>query len=429
VNRRRGSTLVNTLVTLVVLALLGGGGYAAWFYWLGHASANTFRTAEVEKTDLLADISSTGTIVPEDVIDVGAQVVGMIKGFGPDPRDTGRTVDYGTPVDEGAVLARLDDSVYRSQLESAEANEARAKADLKQMEAKVRQTERDWNRAQNLLPRKIISDLDYDTAQNAYETAKASLEVGKATLKQAEASRRQAEINLGYTVIKSPVRGIIVDRRVNIGQTVVSSLNAPSLFLIAKDLKRLLVYASVNEADIGQVYVGQKVRFFVDAHPGREFKGEVSQIRLNATSTQNVVTYTVVVSTDNSDGVLLPYLTANLKFEVSRRPDVLAVPNAALRFKPTPAQIAPDVRAAAGGGRPKGKEQEAGKEKTGTVWVEDRGFVRPVRVTLGITDGTLTEVKGDGISEGTVVVISASGPETAGGGSANPFMPTMNRRQ
>ena len=169
-----------------------------------------------------------------------------------------------------------------------------------------------------LLPKQAIAETDYDTVMANYKAASANVAVGKATIRQDKAALRTAETNLGYTTIASPVRGVIIDRRVNIGQTVVASLNAPSLFLIAKDLRRMQVWASVNEADIGHIHVGMPVQFTVDAYPGQTFRGSVTQIRMNATMTQNVVTYTVVVTTDNSDGKLLPYLTANVQFEMER---------------------------------------------------------------------------------------------------------------
>src|SRR5206468_9275364 len=215
------------------------------------------------------------------------------------------------------------------QLAQAKAGEQRARADLLQMKAKVTQTERDWNRAQQLGPGhgNAISATDYDTAKAVYETAKSALGVGEAAILQAQtdvtraaAALKQAQTNFGYTTIRSPVKGVIIDRRVNVGQTVVASLNAPSLFLIAKDLTRLQIWTSVNEADIGQIRQGQPAHFTVDAYPHETFAGVVSQIRLNATMTQNVVTYTVVVDTDNAHGKLLPYLTANVRFEVNRRP-------------------------------------------------------------------------------------------------------------
>ena len=175
--------------------------------------------------------------------------------------------------------------------------------------------------------------------------AKANVGVDEAAIKQAQATLKQSQINLGYCKIKSPVKGTIVDRRVNVGQTVVSSLSASSLFLLAKDLTRIQVWASVNEADIGRIHPGVKVHFTVDAYPNEIFDGEVLQIRLNATMTQNVVTYTVVVTTENKEMKLLPYMTASLQFEIERHENVLKVPNAALRWKPRPKQIAPDIRA------------------------------------------------------------------------------------
>jgi HlyD family secretion protein len=224
---------------------------------------------------------------------------------------------------------------------------------------------------------------------------------------------------------------------VNIGQTVVASLNAPSLFLIAKDLKRLQVWASVNEADIGNIRPGQPATFTIDAYPGITFQGEVGKIRLNATMTQNVVTYTVEVNTDNSDGKLIPYLTANLKFMVAERHNVLLVPNAALRWIPQPDQIAPDFRQQpkkGGGGRsgapaaavPPGGKEELGR---GTLWIVIGAYVQPVKVRLGPSDGSLTEVQSPELKEGVQVVASEQqkGGDTAG--SASPFAPQLFRQR
>jgi HlyD family secretion protein len=214
----------------------------------------------------------------------------------------------------------------------------------------------------------------------------------------------------------------------------VASLNAPSLFLIAKDLKRLQVWASVNEADIGQIHAGQVVRFSVDAYPDEVFKGVVAQIRLNASMTQNVVTYTVVVDTNNDNGKLLPYLTANVQFEVSQRNNVLLVPNAALRWRPQPQQVVPDAREAfvksqrrRGGNAPADKgapKSDKDRQHNGTVWAEEGGFVRPVKVRVGLTDGLLTEVSGDDVSEGMEVVVGES-RQNGSVGTTNPFTPQM----
>ncbi len=202
--------------------------------------------------------------------------------------------------------------------EQARAAPCRAEADLEQLKAKLYQAERDWERAQKLGPSDALSQTDYDAAKSAFDVAKANVAVGRAAIGQAQATLRRAEQNLSYCTIKSPVKGVIIDRRVNIGQTVVSSLNAPSLFLLALDLKRMQVWVSVNEADIGSIHTGSARELYRwTPIPGRFLRGEVGKIRLNATMTQNVVTYTIEVITDNSDGRLLPYLTANVQFELS----------------------------------------------------------------------------------------------------------------
>jgi HlyD family secretion protein len=337
---------MRTALFLILMLVLAGGGAA---YYVTHVAADppaSFRTATVKRGDLFSTISATGTAEPEEVVDVGAQVVGRIKSLGPDPGDPQKkkTIDYGSAVQDGTILALIDDSMYKAQADQASASLARAKADLLQMQAKVEQTKQEWKRAESLRSTKAIADTDFDLAVANYKVAQANLAVGEAAVKQSEAALQMAQTSFDYTIIKSPVQGVIIDRRVNVGQTVVASLNAPSLFLIAKDLRRMQVWASVNEADIGRIKPGLPVRFTVDAYPGETFRGKVAQIRLNATMTQNVVTYTVVVETDNSDLRLLPYLTANLQFEIDEHRNVLLVPNAALRWKPRPQLVAPDVR-------------------------------------------------------------------------------------
>jgi len=261
-------------------------------------------------------------------------------------------------VEEGTILANIDDSIYSAEVEmataqltQAKASQLRAESDLQQLLAKLEQAKRDWERAQKLGPSEALSPAAYDGYKAAYEIALANVAVGKAAIEQAKAAVEQASAslarakrNLSYCVIKSPVKGVIIDRRVNIGQTVVASLNAPSLFLIAKDLKKIQVWVAVNEADIGMIYPGMPVHFTVDAFPGLVFNGEVRKIRLNATMTQNVVTYTVEVSTENPDQKLLPYLTANVQFETGKRTNVLMVPNAALRWTPKEDYISPEFR-------------------------------------------------------------------------------------
>jgi HlyD family secretion protein len=389
--------------------------------------ATSLRMATIHRGDLLSTISATGTVEPEEVIDVGAQVAGLITQFGSDPHHPGKLVDYGAEVEQGTILAKIDPTPYEAALEQADANLESAVANLIQFEAKLEQAENDWRRAQTLHSRKAIADSDYDLAAANVKSATANLAVGKAAVRQNKAALRIAKTNLGYSTIVSPVRGVIIDRRVNIGQTVVATLNAPSLFLIAKDLRRMQVWASVNEADIGRIRLHMPVRFTVDAHGDEKFHGEVTQIRMNAQMTQNVVTYTVIVTTDNSSGKLLPYLTANVQFEVDKRSGVLLAPNAALRWTPDAGQVDPAVD-------PSTLAEEASKsQEHGRVWVvANGGLVRPLEVTVGMTDGTSTEISGSGVAEGMQVVAGEESAESQSGDASaegdktnNPFLPKI----
>lgn len=443
------------LILILILATAGGAAY-----YTTHVTASSpagFRTVAVKRDTVLSTITATGTVEPEEVINVGAQVAGRIEEFGPDPKSPSKYVDYGSVVEKDTILAKIDATAYEAALEEARASLLRSEADLLQLQAKAENAETEWKRAQSLRPSKAIADTDYDTAVANYKAAKANVAVGAATIRQNKAALRMAEVNLGYTTIKSPVRGTVIDRRVNIGQTVVASLNAPSLFLIAKDLKRMQVWTSVNEADIGQIRVDMPVRFTVDAYPGQTFRGVVTQKRMNATMTQNVVTYTVVVTTDNSSGKLIPYLTASVKFEVDKRANVLMVPNVALRWKPEPSQIDPaastesfsvssatttDAALHADNAIDREADDQSAdddpvkQKERGTVWVvTDRGLVRPIQVTLGISDGTNTEIRGDGIDAGLPVVVGEKGDGESEGApgnadkTTNPFLPQMPKNK
>ena len=408
-----------------VAILVVAAGLGAW-QWRAHAAHKpSFRETPVKRGDLFVGTAATGTVEPEEVVDVGAQVAGLINVFGKDK--SGRPIDYGSVVEEGTVLAKIDDCLYaadvalaKAQLDQDRAGEVRAQADLDQMRAKLKQAEADWNRAQKLGPSEALAPTAYDSYKANYEIAKANVALDEASLLQAKATTVQAQATLDkaqrtldYCTIVSPVKGIIIDRRVTIGETVVSSFNTPSLFLIAKDLTRMQVWISVNEADIGTIHPGQQVSFTVDAYPARVFEGKVGKIRLNATMTQNVVTYTVEVNADNSDGTLLPYLTANAQFLTSEQHDVLLLPNAALRWRPPPELIAPAFRETAPGGSTNSipaAAQPAGGRHPGTVWMADGEFVRPIHITSGATDGTETEVQGSDLKEGAQTGLYLSTP-------------------
>ena len=424
---------------VVVVAAAGISGY---LHVNGREEQKArFRTVPAEKGEVHTTISATGTIEPEEVIDIGAQVAGMIKEFGRDPAKPAAPIDYGSRVEKGTVLARIDESLYRAAVKQADANVRQSEANVNQAQANLQaikskrdQTKRDWDRSLKLGPAKALSRADFDTAKNAYETAAAAVVGGEAAVEAAKrsldvnrATLETAQINLDYCTIVSPVKGVIVDRRVNIGQTVVSSLSAPSLFLLAKDLTRLQIWASVNEADVGQIRPGQPVSFGVAAYPGERFRGSVIQIRLNAVMTQNVVTYTVVVGADNPDGRLLPYMTATLDFEIARRASVLRVPSAALRWKPAPQQISPDFRSestSADTAGPKSAERANNAGERGCVWTVDGLFVRPLAVRIGVTDGVTTEIIDGELREGIPVVVEEISSESTGD-STNPFAPKL----
>ncbi len=427
------------LLVLIVLAALAAGGVWAYRTWLQKSDIIQYNTESVTRADVASTISATGTVEPEELVNVGAQVNGKIVTFGIDAN--GKSVDYGSPVKQGMVLANIDDVLYAAEVRSAQAAEQEAqasilsaKASIKQAEAKLALAKNNWERAQDLYPKQAMAKSEYDDAEAEFLAATASKLVSEASLAQAEAQLATAEAsldkasrNLGYCVISSPVDGVIIDRRVSIGQTVVSNMSASSIFLIAKDLKRMQVWVSVNEADIGSIKPGMPVEFTVDAFPNRVFKGEVFKIRLNATMSQNVVTYVVEVATDNSNGVLLPYLTANVKFIRDSRSGVLTIPNAALRYLPevgqVPGQYREELAAAA--------ELRGKKERI--IWVLEGDSLRPLRVKTGLNDGIVTEISGDGLEEGMQVVTGTSvisaEQAAADNPGGSPFLPKPPQRR
>jgi len=442
------------IVGLLVVGIICGGYF---FYTRMAAPAPVvLKTSPVTRGDLVTSISATGTIEPEEVVDVGAQVNGPIVKLGDDPKSPDKVVGWDSVVEKNQVLAQVDDTMYRAQVDQDKAKLDQDKAQLSTNQAKLEQAEKDWVRAQKLILTKSIADLDYDTAKLTFETAKYSIPLQKAMIAQDEAQLKHDQTNLDYCTIRSPVKGSIVDRRVNVGQTVVSALSTSSMFLIAKDLTRLQIWASVNEADVGQIHVGQQASFTVDAFSGQTFRGVVSQIRLNATMTQNVVTYTVVVDTDNSNGKLLPYLTTNLKFELERRDNVLQVPSMALKWHPAgwkggrhggaggeqasaaaPAaspgeaggKIPADAsQAAKTGGRKSKPEKTKDQAERGHVWVLDSPEAQPRRIAVqvGISDGLSTEITSSDLQDGMEVVTGEARPsDLAADQTTNPFMPKL----
>ena len=279
------------------------------------------RTVKVQRGDLAITVNAQGTLQPMEVVDVGAQVAGAIVQLGLDPRGPtdpryrGRPIDWGTPVEKGDLLARIDDALYVNRVKQEQALCRRAEGELALARAKAGLAAAQWRQAQEGIKAKTISVGESEMAKFKDEAARASVLIAEAALAHRKAVLEGAEVELRYTLIKSPIKGIIIDRRVNVGQNITASLSAPSLFLIAGDLKKMEIWTSVDEADILKVHQGQRVRYQVDAYPGEVYQGQVEQIRLNAAMTRDGVTYTVVVRIDNAHGKLYPYLTAKVQIE------------------------------------------------------------------------------------------------------------------
>lgn len=322
---RKTSPLPRILLGVAVVAILGAG---AW-YWTSRkadGAESAYRTVTVERGDIRVAISATGTLSAISTVTVGSQISGQV---------TDVLVDYNSEVKKGEVLARIDPSTYEAQIEQGNAQIANAQASLKQAQATLANAELDYTRKADLGTQKLVAQSDVDLARAARDQARAQVNAAQASIRQQTASTQTTRVNLDRTVIRSPVDGVVLTRSIEPGQTVAASLQAPELFTIAEDLSKMKIELAVDEADIGQVKVGQAVSFTVDAFADRQFRGEVQQVRLSATTTSNVVTYPVVVSVDNSDGTLLPGLTVNAEIEVSKRDDILKISNAALRYKPT----------------------------------------------------------------------------------------------
>ena len=324
-SRRRSALPVRKIaVAVAIVALLGAG----WYFWGKQKNADAeggYRTETVQRGDIRVAISATGTLSAISTVTVGSQISGQV---------TDVRVDFNSPVKKGDVLAEIDPSTYQAQLEQGNAQIASARASLAQAQATLKNAELDYRRKADLGKQKLVAQGDVDQARAAFEQARAQVNSAQAQIHQQTAALKNTQVNIGRSVIRSPVDGVVLTRKIEAGQTVAASLQAPELFTIAEDLAKMKIELAVDESDIGQVKVGQTVNFTADAFPDRQFKGMVDQVRLSATTSNNVVTYPVVVTVDNSDGTLLPGLTVNAEIEVSKRSNVLKLANAALRFKP-----------------------------------------------------------------------------------------------
>jgi HlyD family secretion protein len=399
-------------LTVGAVVVLGGG-----FLLLNNGSSDkiTYRTAKADRGDIAVVISATGTLQAVTTVQVGSQVSGTIAKL---------YADFNTRVKEGQLLAQLDPTFLQATVNEQRANVDRALA-------QVNEAQRNFQRTADLFSKALVSQADMDAATTALESAKASLA-------QAKAALERAEVNLRYATIKAPISGVVISRNVDVGQTVAASLQAPTLFTIAQDLRKMQVQASVDEADIGSVQVGQPVTFRVDAYPEQAFKGVVSQIRLAPVITQNVVTYTVIIDVDNADLKLMPGMTATVSIEVASKDDVLRVPVQAIRFTPPPdvlESLAADTtggRRRWGQGRPEGGTQEGGQrrmmrrpEDAARIWVLKDGKPVPKFIRRGLQNAMYVEIVRGDISEGDEVIIGTTGGNMAQAPATqnNPFAP------
>ncbi len=418
------------VVSIAVLALIVAGGIT-FFATRGNSASVNWLSLAVTRGNVDVVVTATGTLAPDTTVQVGTQVSGTIAKL---------YADWNSRVRKGQVIAQLDTTFLWASVEQAQAN-------LDKMKVAEEQAKKTFDRVKKLFDRNLDSQSDYDTALSNYQTAHASV-------LQAQTSLDQAKINLSYATIKSPIGGVVISRNVDIGQTVASSFNTPTLFTIANSLTDMQVQALVDEGDIGNVRVGEHVTFTVDAYPNDVFSGTVTQIRLQPSTVQNVVEYTVIIDVPNPRMKLMPGMTANLTIQIAHADDVLKVPTTALRFMPPPQYRAELIKSIPdsvrekfrarfrqdhgenagrsrsfagnqGGGQPGGGMNYQNRELTPgshfMVWVLNGKQIKPVRVQIGLSDGTSTQVEGD-LKAGEQVVVGTLSSGSGQQGETNPFM-------
>ncbi len=379
-------------ISLIISVLAIGLAIGGYVFFNGERKVPVqYRTAAVERGSVISIVSATGTINPVVLVEVGTQVSGMIKSL---------HADFNSQVKAGETVAVIDPEPFKARREQAISNLEVARSNVARSKADLAQRRRELDRVQSLLPQQFVSQNDVDVALTNYQSADAQLRVAEAQVRQAGAALNVADQELKYTVIRSPIDGIVVARNVEVGQTVAASFATPNLFLIALDLTKMQVNTNVSESDIGGMAEGQDAVFTVDAYPGESFTGTIRQVRLAPINIQNVVTYNVVVGVDNKDLRLKPGMTANVSIVVAQKDQILKVPNAALRF--TPPKRERDRHEVDGHSTVKSNEELRQK----TVWklIED-GSLAPVPIQIGISDGIATEMLSGTLTEGELVVV------------------------
>lgn len=390
-DRTRLLVVVLVVVVVAIVLLLRTPGSTR--------EADAFRNATVERGDISVLVTATGTLSPLNTVQVGSQISGTIAEL---------HADFNSRVRNGELIALIDTTFLAASVKESRAALERSRAEAKQAEMELQ-------RAKVLVKKEIISQLEYDIVATAYQSALATVRSGEAQLERAVVSLRHASI-------RAPVDGVVISRNVDVGQTVAASFSAPTLFLIANDLKNMQLEAQIDEGDIGMVREGQRVTFTVNAYPEKVFEGIVSQVRLEPITVQDVVSYTIIVAVSNPREELMPGMTANLSVHADERSDVLKVPNAALRFKPP--GVPSDMQL-----QDTGQGTGPGKK---LVWrLAEDGSIEPVRVDPGITDGSYTEVSSPVLAEGDIVVTGFSRQGSRGEPRTqnNPFQPRFRRPQ
>ena len=430
-------------IAAIVIAVAAG-----IYYYRSDVAAETptLSTAEVSRGDVIATVEATGTLEAVTTVEVGTQVSGTIKTLG---------ADFNSQVRRGQVIAELDPSLFDTQVAQERATVARLKAEVDRARVQAEDAKVKLGRAQDLAKQELIAKSDLDAAVSTSNAANASVKSAEAQLVQAQASLNQAQVNLSHTVIRAPIDGVVIARNVNVGQTVAASMQAPTLFVLAQNLKEMNVKASVDESDIGKIQLHQPVRFRVDAYPNETFTGTVSQVRLQPVVEQNVVSYITMIEVPNADLKLKPGMTAAVTIETGRAEDAIKVPNAALRFRPTAeafqalGQKPPEPRQRAQGefargtqagtnargpqagtdGQGQRRDRDAGNGQRNAVWVLADNNLKRVPVQVGITDGTQTVVMNSDLTAGTRVVTGVTTPSTptAAAPAGSPLIPQGRR--
>jgi HlyD family secretion protein len=405
------------LSAIILIAAVSG-----YFYYTRTPDIS-YKTAKIERGTIVSTVAATGNLSAVTTVQVGTQVSGTIQKL---------YVDFNSRVKKGQAIAEIDPSLFNASVEQSQGNYLSAEANLQKAKVTVADLERTFNRNKKLLSDGIISQGDYDASETALQSAKATIQAAEGSVAQTRGALMQSKTNLRYSVIRSPVDGVVISRAIDVGQTVAASFSTPTLFTIAQDLTKMQIEVSVDEADISRVKMGQKGTFTVDSYPEQTFRGKVIQIRSAPIITQNVVTYVVVVSVDNSDLKLKPGMTANVSVEVAKKDDVLKLPPAALRFKPKTKGDEQKAKGSGTGQRPAGSGGAngggkggpgRGKDKSQQVYLLKEGKPVASAVKTGIANNSSIELIESTLKEGDEVIIEQVGGDTKKKASSSPMGP------